>query len=336
MLGLCLTAMFVLVAFGASGAQASLPEIGKCEATAGNTGGKYKNAGCTERASRKKVGENEYVYYGGFEWTPLPSTGKCLSLEGHPGGLYTDAACTEKSPKVKGLYQGGYELYLEGIGGEKATLGGAGTATYETQAGKKIVCPRLGSNSYTRFTVSGAKTAYWDFEGCVSEGEECYTPFSALREGEINDFYQWFYEGKNGVEELPTELPVPGWVGKLGYIEGKHTSPVVGVAWTSRNNERFFEPIECEAQATGTFWIGGNRRGGNTIIANLAPVNQMTTSYTETYSSPSPGVQAVKQFESQHSPYVLQAFVKSNWEPVALNAPFNYTTERAIEIKATP
>ncbi|HYM45684.1 MAG TPA: hypothetical protein VES65_05925, partial [Solirubrobacteraceae bacterium] len=331
MLGLCLTAMFVLVAFGASGAQASLPEIGKCEATAGNTGGKYKNAGCTERASRKKVGENEYVYYGGFEWTPLKSPSACESLAGHPGGFYSDAACTEKAPKVKGVYQGNYESSGFGVvTGHKATLGGTGTATYETQVGKKMTCTTLGRGTSVQFTVNGAKTPFWEFAGCESKGQECLTPFSAVEVGEVNDYVPWYFEAH--FEELPEAgEPVPGWDGKLGYIEGKHTSPVVGMAWTARNNERFYEPIECESEATGTVWIGGNKRGGNTIIAQMTPVNQMTTHYTETYSSPSPGVQAVKQFESQHSPYALQAFVGNEWEPVALNATFNYTTDRAIE-----
>ena len=61
MLGLCLTAMFVLAAVAASTASAKLPEWGGCEAKAE---GKYEDSACTVKAHPKKT-NGHYEWYGG-------------------------------------------------------------------------------------------------------------------------------------------------------------------------------------------------------------------------------------------------------------------------------
>jgi hypothetical protein len=60
--GLGLLAACALGAMGASAAQAETLEWGKCAAVPGGTGGKYSDAGCTERAEHKG---------GGYEWARL-------------------------------------------------------------------------------------------------------------------------------------------------------------------------------------------------------------------------------------------------------------------------
>lgn len=65
-LTLMLMAACAVMAFGASGAWAKFtPEWGRCEATAGGTGGHYGNANCT--APVKTV---HGQYLGGYEWHP--------------------------------------------------------------------------------------------------------------------------------------------------------------------------------------------------------------------------------------------------------------------------
>jgi hypothetical protein len=60
--GLGLLAACALGAMGTAAAQAETLEWGKCAALPGGTGGKYTDAGCTERAEHKS---------GGYEWTSL-------------------------------------------------------------------------------------------------------------------------------------------------------------------------------------------------------------------------------------------------------------------------
>jgi hypothetical protein len=62
MLGLCLVAVFAIGAITAAGASAFKPEWGKCIAQAN---GRYKDAGCTEKAHGKG---NPKVYEGSYEW----------------------------------------------------------------------------------------------------------------------------------------------------------------------------------------------------------------------------------------------------------------------------
>lgn len=63
MLGLCVLAVLAVAAVMSSTASAFKPEWGKCEAV---SGGKYSDAGCTEKASKSKG-----KYTGGYEWTQL-------------------------------------------------------------------------------------------------------------------------------------------------------------------------------------------------------------------------------------------------------------------------
>ena len=79
MLGLCLAAVMVVVAFAASSAFAKGPEWGQCYAKAG---GKYANAGCTTKA---KKGKGEYEWRKGAEITHRKFTG-----EGGTGILNAD------------------------------------------------------------------------------------------------------------------------------------------------------------------------------------------------------------------------------------------------------
>ena len=228
-LGLCLLATCAISAFGVVAAQAETLEWGKCTAVEGGTGGKYTDAGCTEKAEHR---------LGAYEWSRLP----------------------------------GGEENIEGMTAE-------GAIVFETAAGAKIECATLGGESRLHaLSPKATRTPLWIFQGCTSGGKIC-TANNDFH-GEISDEYSWLEEGE----------PVSGWMGKLGFISGQgSSSPVVGLEYKPLNHERLFEPIAC-AGAVGTVWIGGQRKGGDSFLSSIGPVNKMTPEFTQTYGESAPGI----------------------------------------------
>ena len=261
----------------------------------------------------------------------LPEWGKCQATGGGTGGKYSDAGCTVKAHKKKGVYTGGYEWTTLAGEFQLRPMALAGTLVFETTAGKKIECTGLAGESHAELRgASGALTPLWELEGCQSEGQGCKSEM-AFSEGEINNTYAWY--GEPAEEGGPT----PGWTGQLGFIAKGGPSPVVGMAYTVKNDERLFEPVVCHG-AIGTVWIGGAPKGGDSFISAIAPVDQMSTEYTETYSSSAPGVQNPTKFAGGKRA-MIEAFLENHWEPVAINGTFHYLTEESgqpIEIKAIP
>ena len=92
MLGLCLVAALALGAYAVSSASASGPEWGKCEA---KTGGKYKDANCTEKA---KKGQGAYEWRKGASLKNVPFTGENV---GSGGVLSTELyLCSSRKTKA--------------------------------------------------------------------------------------------------------------------------------------------------------------------------------------------------------------------------------------------
>lgn len=261
----------------------------------------------------------------------LPAWGKCEPTAESTGGKYINSGCTEKATKHKGLNLGGYEWHpLEGqFNLEPMRLVGA--LTFETQAGKKIECTEEGRNYSRLIGPSGARTPLWQFEACTSEGEECHSEFGE-EPGEISNEYAW--REHSHVEGVPN----PGWVGQLGFVEGKGTAnPVVGFSYTVKNDETLFNPVICKGPI-GTVWLGGYEKDGDGFISVIAPVNQMTGEFTETFSESSPGTQSVTKLHGAKKD-VIYANLEGHWEPVAIKAVFRDITEEGdedLEIKATP
>lgn len=251
--------------------------------------------------------------------------GKCLATGG-TGGRYTDPGCTEKAEHKRGVYLGGYEWEAREGRVHLEPMEMVGDVTFETAAGAKIECTVLGSESeLTGHGPDLAQTPFWEFHGCESEGQQC-TSNNALEFGEINNKFAWFEEGE----------PTPGWEGKLGFVSGKGSkTPVVGLVYKVKNHERAFEPVSCEGPI-GTVWIGGERKGGDSFISTIGPVNETTSHFTQTYSESAPGIQSPASFEGK-KPVHLEAFLGGHWEPVAMTAEFRYELgpEEEWEIKAT-
>jgi hypothetical protein len=249
--------------------------------------------------------------------------GKCVATA---GGKYTDPGCTEKAEHKRGVYLGGYEWEAREGRVHLEPMHLVGDVKFETAAGARIECSVLGSESdFTGHGPDKAETPFWEFLECESEGQPCSSN-NSLETGEINDKFAFREEGE----------PTPGWNGKLGFISGKGSkTPVVGVMYQVRNHERAFEPVACEGPI-GTVWIGGSRKGGDSFISTIGPVNETTRNFTQTYSESAPGVQSPASFEGK-KPVHLEAFLGGHWEPVAMTAEFHYELEpeEEWEIKAT-
>src|SRR5262249_43292070 len=76
MLGLCLAAVFAVVAVMATSASA-LPEWGKCE-NVGSKGGRYTDSNCTKKAKKNAAGE----FLGELEFRKAPDVGAKRVAEG--------------------------------------------------------------------------------------------------------------------------------------------------------------------------------------------------------------------------------------------------------------
>lgn len=252
-----------------------------------------------------------------------PEWGTCTATGGS-GGRYADAACTEKATRHRGQWLGGYEwTALSGFrASTPESVGMSGDFVLETAAGKRIECPTVWEASNIEIAgPSGALTPRWQFIECSSEGQECNTQFE--EEGEINT-----------IRQLELAEEGKGWTGRLGFISGKGTpSPVVGMQYTPAERERLMSPIVC-AGGLGTVWIGGASHGPNSIISEIQPVNQMASSFTETFSQSAPGHGSPERFEA--GPRAgLQAFLGNHWEPVSLTADLSYSFRSALELRAT-
>jgi hypothetical protein len=251
--------------------------------------------------------------------------GTCYQTPHRSGGRYANSGCTDKAESKAGSHLGRYEWERRDGKVSLSHLEATGAITFETGAGETIQCASFGFESEeVGLGPRAMSTPLWELEGCESEGQPCQSSFAFA--GEINDLYAWYEEGE----------PTPGWAGTLGFVSGKGTSsPVVGVEVEVKNDERLFEPIVCEG-AIGTVWIGGSKKGSDSFISTMAPVNEMTDEFTWKYSESAPGVPDPTSFEGK-KPVYLEAFLKGHWEPVAMTATFHNTgpAEGAGEIKAT-
>jgi hypothetical protein len=270
----------------------------------------------------------------------LPEWGEC-QLEPSSHGKYQDAGCLTKAPRRHGVGTGGYEwaplnkLVLSGPRETPEEMKLIGKITFETAAGKKIECPTATVNTKVQLTgPQAAITPQWEFRECSSEGQSCGNEHAPTID-EIDNRFAWREEAPTEENAAGEEVPVgpaPGWKGHLGFVTGGAT-PTVGVDYTVLNDERLFEPTRCLGPI-GTVWIGGGKHGNNGFIGTLAPVNQMTSTFTETYRESAPGIQEPTRLGPRRS--VLEAFIANHWEPIAITATFQYGFEggRQLEIKA--
>ncbi len=278
----CVIVALAISAVSVAGASAALPEVGRCEEKAG---GAYEDAACTVKAHPKRNGH--------YEWAPH---------ETHFGAYY----------------EGDNHLF--------EALGSVGPTTLETTSGQKILC--ADTRSYygeepemeVAFTPSGSinhDTVLITFTNCKEAGgeeKECYSPGGSNEErgegGTITNFE--FYLEEEGAR------------GRLAILSGKGTqSPTVGLLLTPNapsGEDNEFKRIltaECEGPM-GTVWIGGEtskKRGLDTIIAQVGPVDQPTSSLTVDFEQ-SNGLQKPDTYYGH--PRFLEGFLKNEWEQLGI------------------
>jgi hypothetical protein len=259
----------------------------------------------------------------------LPEFGKCKATSSGKGGRYADAGCITKAHRQHGELQGGYEWAPLEESFSVRPLELQTPMAFETASGARVECSTgFPFNSESLTGSKGAQTPLWIFESCQSEGQECHSSVS-IEEGEISDESEWLEEAEEGG-------PAPGWSGTLGFVS-KGATPVVGMAYKIKNDERAFPPISCRG-AVGTIWVGGGPKGNNTFIQTIGPVNQMVTSFTESLSESAPGIASPAKLQG-HQAATLQAFRDNKWEPMAMVGTWQGALEEgevALEIKATP
>ncbi len=268
----------------------------------------------------------------------LPEWGGC---EATPGGRYEDAACTVKAHSRK--KNGNYEWYTGASFGHGYGLEGyvlyltIGPTTFETTGKNAIACSSGSGETALGPAPNEIRDALLNFEGCKEVGGEeryCSSPeFPHGRGGITNEFDYWDEE--------------EGLGGKLVFVGGKGSEvPTVGLSLTSfrkfkiesKERERLLTAI-CSGPL-GTVWIGGAKKGANEAISLVAPVDQMSTEFTQTFSESSPGVAVPDALENGGEKYLEEFLSNENkWEQSAWTSSFADAAEEgapAIEIKARP
>lgn len=281
-IGLFFAAALTVSALAATAASASLPEWGGCEAT---PGGKYANAECTVQLKGKaRKEEGAYEWYTGknFGWLHERETGK--------GTV-------------------GLDTFHFGEG-EGVTYN-IGASTFEVSSGKKMTC----AAGFIFFNLASAdpknvRHVLLKLVGCESEGQPCTSNF-AEEEGQVTNEVQW-----NEGEGLTGHL---GWVDKVKQEVGLFIT-----AFDTKSEEveqRRLLFAACDAggpESVRNLEIGGDKKGGNGIIALIGPVNTMTTEYNLTYAQAG-GVQDPSAFEGKSGG--LKGFTEGKWLPLGLSAP---------------
>jgi hypothetical protein len=313
MVGLCLVAVFAIAAVAATSASA-LPEWGKCEKVAPKTGA-FTDANCTVKA--KPLNSGEFKWLKGKEVEakriaagkkgPVPFSGHSVS----GGGVLTteirECWVENVTVQLRTTRKHCKEEITKRPSGEERLF----TQQFKVECANEVhsgeaVAPNLVKNVHVKFT------------GCALFGQ---TPCksSGKAEGEI--------------ETLPLK-------GKLGYI--KKAAHEVGVLLEPAKAKGAFAAFECGGAIGIVVGVGNEKEGAeyassgsrvcygtetppkmepapactgveptpaeekhggyDGIISPITPVNQMTSTYTQTYTEELeyPFRNLPSSFEGQH------------------------------------
>ena len=194
----------------------------------------------------------------------LPEIGRCVAKA---GGKYTDGNCTKKGTgsfeKVKNAVKKGFTS----AGGEGKLEGAGGTeikCTTQTAEGQYLEKGAVPATKEVHLVTA-------KFNGCELPlfGVECKT------------------KGKAAGEITTTKLK-----GALVYVSGKKTPGVIVAQGLSPEvKKKGFAEFECPAVGVVVYVGEGPEKGHETILADVGPVNTMSTTATENYQQVKAGVQ---------------------------------------------
>jgi hypothetical protein len=283
MLGLCLVAVFAVVAVAASSASASGPEWGHCVA---QKKGKYSDSNCTTLDVVK--GKNK----GSHEWVG----GAGAACYGQKKGHYKDSACTEEDFTVKGgvkTYKGKYEKTGRGKFEGNAGAGSLFGEVYDCENVKgELIGPVPKADCDNYFGI-----------GILISCEHEHATGEAIGADEVTNVSVRFTGCKfftapattPGLE--PGEVQVNPLKGRLGYInKSAMPEPEVGVLLEPKATGTLFAEIELGGAiitvgegsvSQGSFYeqsSPGVPTGNDGIISPIVPVNKMTPTFTQKYT----------------------------------------------------
>jgi hypothetical protein len=300
--GLCLVASFAFGALVASAAQAAEPEWGRCVA---QKKGEYTEGNCKTKSAK--------AHKGKFEWKAGAPTG----CEPKKKGEYTNETCTTKSSKPhKGKFEKTGGPHFTGKGGKGILITTLRTCSNEGEYRIESI-PACEEHEYNGTTLGtpeiecqsenatgelaetkGVKHVHVTFRECVlDESFPCESEGAA--EGEVK------------TEELDGEL---GYIEKATHKVGVVLHPASGTNFAhltcgSDNNIFVGEGTATQGKfydETGGWYPDKYERGagieippgfkefggGHGIISPITPVDEMTTSFTQDYTTKKLGGEA--------------------------------------------
>lgn len=256
MVGLCLVAVFALAAITAASASAASPEWGKCES---QVGGKYADGNCQTKAKGKGAGTFEW--HKGATLPNIPFTGES---EGNGGVLYqTNVYCGSKETGKVILGTPGHPLSRAKCAEKGGKFNEAGVIYIECEK-ENATGEASGKANVVNVHVT--------FKGCKLFGNSpCSSAGSASGEVKTNAL-----KGKLGIinkatKEVGVLLEPVTKHGQFAHLDcgGGETPVTVGVGNTK----------------DGAYYLPENKGGNDQIISPITPVNQMTSTFTQVYST---------------------------------------------------
>ncbi len=252
MVGLCLVAVFALAAVTAASASAKSPEWGKCEA---QVGGKYADGNCQTKASK---GAGAFEWHKGATLPNVPFTGESV---GNGGVLYSLSFQCLK----------GNEHYADPEHPVSRKTCESEGFKYSETGDNEIECEKesatgeaSGKNSLVNVQVT--------FKGCKFFGSTPCTG-AGLTSGEIKTST---LKGSLGAINKTTKE-----VGALLEPATKH-GPFAKFVCLSGST---FITVGVGNKKDGAFWTPENKGGNDQVISPITPVNQMTSKFTQVYST---------------------------------------------------
>ncbi len=275
MLGLCLVAVFALAAVAATSASAGLPEWGQCYA---KEGGKYANAGCTEKAKKGT---------GTFEWRKGTQVTESRKFHGVGG---------------TGVLTGFYEFCKRGNLAPNPDCYNEETKTYEEKEENfgpiGVECEKetavgeaSGSKEVSKVSVK--------FVGCKLAGSSPCSNSSV--EGEINvnllkGKLGYISKAKKEVGVLLEPAVKKGEFAK--FVCSGFIATVVGVDANTKTEG-------------GPVYTGSGHDG---IISPITPVNTMTKEETQVYTINENEENIPSKFEGKPLD-LLESYIYNNEQP---------------------
>jgi len=190
----------------------------------------------------------------------LPEIGRCVAKA---GGKYSDANCTVKAKTGTGTT----EFVKNAIKKKFTTVGGEGVL--EGASGIQIKCTAQSATG--EYLEKGATPSTKEVHNVVAKFTGCTIPlFGAPCQT----------KGHASGEIVTTSLK-----GKLSYTSGKKTPAVkVNQGLSPEIKKKGFALFECPPTGIEVYVGEGPEKGHETILANIGPVNTMSTTATQVYA----------------------------------------------------